>query len=228
MTVQRQSDAPAAPPLGSSWEDGGAENEEPARETAELLVVLSGPSGVGKDTLIRTVKASGFDIHYVVTATTRPPRRGEVTGRDYYFVGDAEFDGMIARNELLEYADVHGRRYGTPVSEVRNAFARGEDALLKIDVQGGLQVRRRIPQAVFVFLAPPSLEDLLLRLNRRHTESVEELEHRTRDAHFEMAQRDAYDYVIVNHEDHVDQAAEQLKCIITAEKLRIHRQPIEL
>ena len=193
-----------------------------------LLVVLSGPSGVGKDTVIREIKESGFDIHHVVTATTRAPRLREIDGTDYYFVGQDEFSRMIDENALLEYAEVHGNRYGTPLQEVRNAFARGEDALLKIDVQGGLQVKRRIPQAVFVFLAPPSLEELLARLQGRHTESSEELEQRTRDAHFEMAQRDAYDYVIVNQEYCVGAAADQLKCIVTAEKLRIHRQPIDL
>ncbi len=205
-----------------------SEGPQRVQRDAPLLVVLSGPSGVGKDTLIRTIKSSGFGIHYVVTATTRAPREGEMSGRDYYFVDNDEFDGMIERNELLEYADVHGRRYGTPAAEVRGAFSRGSDALLKIDVQGGLQIKRKIPQAVFVFLAPPSLDDLLHRLTRRHTESKDELDQRTRDAHFEMAQRDAYEYVIVNQEDNVDLAADQLKCIITAEKLRIHRQPIEL
>lgn len=197
-------------------------------ERAPLLVVFSGPSGVGKDTVIRAVKGSGFDIHHVVTCTTRPPRVGEVNGRDYYFVTKDEFARMIACHELLEYADVHGWRYGTPMAEVKNAFGRGQDALLKIDVQGGLQVKRRIPQAVFVFLSPPTVEGLLGRLRSRQTESLQELEQRTRDAHFELAQRNAYDYVIVNQEDDVDTAADQLKCIITAEKLRIHRQPIEL
>lgn len=195
---------------------------------APLLVVLSGPSGVGKDTVIETVKASGFPIYHVVTATTRAPRKCEVHGRDYFFVSDSEFDALIAHNELLEYADVHGRRYGTPASEVRKAFRRGEDALLKIDVQGALQIKRRIPQAVFVFLAPPSMEELIRRLDVRNTEKPEELARRIKDAYFEMAQEPSYDYVIVNHEDHADQAADHLKCIVTAEKLRIHRQPIDL
>jgi guanylate kinase len=193
-----------------------------------LLVVFSGPSGVGKDTVIRAVKSSGFDIHYVVTCTTRAPRPGEVDGVDYHFVDKGEFTRMIADNELLEYANVHGHRYGTPIREVRDAFRRGQDALLKIDVQGGLQVKRRLPQAVFVFLAPPTPEELLCRLNRRHTESAGELKRRTRDAHFELSQRSSYDYVIVNQPDDVETAADQLKCIITAEKLRMHRQPIEL
>jgi guanylate kinase len=193
-----------------------------------LLVVLSGPSGVGKDTVIQEIKQSGFGIHHVVTATTRGPRPAEVHGEDYYFLSQDEFSRMIDENAFLEYAEVHGNRYGTPLQEVRDAFARGEDALLKIDVQGGLQVKRRLPQAVFVFLAPPSLDELLGRLKGRHTESADELARRTRDAYFEMAQRDAYDYVIVNQDYCVGRAAEQLKCIVTAEKIRIHRQPIDL
>jgi guanylate kinase len=204
----------------------GEAHAGPAR--SPLLVVFSGPSGVGKDTVIRAVKASGFDIHHVVTCTTRAPRPGEQDGVDYHFAHKDEFARMIAANELLEYADVHGNRYGTPIREVRDAFGRGRDALLKIDVQGGLQVKRRLPQAVFVFLAPPSAEELLCRLNRRHTESADELDRRTRDAHFELAQRNSYDYVVVNQPDDVQTAADQLKCIITAEKLRMHRQRIEL
>ena len=193
-----------------------------------LLVVFSGPSGVGKDTVIKAIKVSGFDIHHVVTCTTRAPRAGEVNGKDYYFVSGDDFARMVSGNELLEHADVHGHQYGTPISEVRSAFQRGQDALLKIDVQGGSQVKRRLPQAVFVFLAPPDPGELLTRLNRRQTESTQDLERRTRDAHFELDSRSAYDYVIVNHAGGVEAAANQLKSIITAEKLRIHRQRIEL
>jgi guanylate kinase len=193
-----------------------------------LLIVFSGPSGVGKDTVIEAVRASGFDIHHVVTCTTRPPRPTETNGLDYYFVSVERFAELIADNELLEYADVHGYRYGTPIKEVREAFARGEDALLKIDVQGGLQVKRRLPQAVFVFLVPPSPEVLLAQLRNRQTESAEELERRTSDAEFELNQRNSYDYVIVNQPGNVKEAARELKSIIVAEKLRIHRQPIDL
>lgn len=197
-------------------------------QRAPILVVFSGPSGVGKDTVIEAVKASGFNIHHVVTCTTRAPREGEVNGHDYHFVSQQEFASMIDHKELLEHADVHGNRYGTPVREVREAFARGQDALLKIDVQGGLQIKRRLPQAVFVFLAPPSEGELLARLKLRKTESDTDLERRTHDAHFELTQRNSYEYVIVNQENGVKTAADQLKCIITAEKLRTHWQPISL
>jgi len=202
--------------------------EDGEKERIPLLVVFSGPSGVGKDTVIQAVKASGFDIHHVVTATTRPPRATETHGIDYYFVSPERFAEMIAGNQLLEHAEVHGYRYGTPVEEVRSAFDRGQDALLKIDVQGGLQVKRRLPQAVFVFLAPPSREDLLARLQSRKTESPEELERRTSDAQFELSQRNSYDYEIVNQPGNVEEAARQLKAIIVAEKLKIYRQPIDL
>jgi guanylate kinase len=191
-------------------------------------VVLSGPSAVGKDTVIQTVKSSGFQIHHVVTCTTRLPRAGEKDGGDYFFVSNEEFDRMLAANELLEHANVHGRRYGTPVHELRTAFAAGEDALLKIDVKGAQQVRRKLPQAVFVFLEPPSLDELLARLVARGTESPEELQRRTDDAHFEMSERDSYDYIICNDSHGVDRAAEALKCIITAERHRTRRQPIDV
>ena len=202
--------------------------DSPDASRSPLLVVFSGPSGVGKDTVIQAVKASGFNIYHVVTCTTRPPRPTERDGVDYFFVSPERFAAMIADNELLEYADVHGCRYGTPLQEVRLAFERGDDALLKIDVQGGLQVKRRLPQAVFVFLAPPSADHLLSRLRQRGTESVDELARRTSDAQFELNQRNSYDYVIVNQPGNVEGAASQLKCIIVAEKLRIHRQPIDL
>ena len=152
-------------------------------QRAPVLVVFSGPSGVGKDTVIRAVKDSGFDIHHVVTATTRVAREGEVNGRDYHFVSPAEFGHLLGNHELLGDAHVHGNRYGTPIDEVSRAFAVEQDALLKIDVQGGLQVKRRIPQAVFV-LAWPSPQDLVERLRARQTESEEELARRTADAHF--------------------------------------------
>lgn len=197
-------------------------------QDSPLLVVLSGPSGVGKDTVIQAVKSSGFRIHHVVTATTRAPRVGERHGFDYYFVTIQAFDRMIADNELIEHAEVHGHRYGTPTAELRRAFNHGRDALLKIDVQGALQLKRRIPQAVFVFLAPPSTDDLFHRLLHRDTETPGERQRRIDDAHFELAQKCSYDYVIVNHAGSVMAAAGQLESIITAEKLRIHRQPIEL
>jgi guanylate kinase len=193
-----------------------------------LLVVLSGPSGVGKDTVLRALKGRLPDIHYAVTATTRPPRPGETEGKSYFFLNQDTYDGMLDRGELLAPAEVHGHWYGAPLPPIRRAFAAGSDLLLKIDVQGALQVRRRFPGAVFIFLAPPSLECLLDRLAIRHTESPEELERRVRDAHFEMGQLPQYDYLVVNNDSSLDSTVGQVECIVTAERLRLHRQSIRL
>ena len=134
---------------------------------------------------------------------------------------------MLDRSELLAPAEVHGNRYGAPLDPIRKAFGEGHDVLLKIDVQGAIQVRRRLPQAVFIFLAPPSIEDLIARLRQRHTESPEELTRRIEDARFEMAQMPQYDYMVVNYDHDLHGAVGEVSCIITAEKLRIQRQPIE-
>jgi guanylate kinase len=135
---------------------------------------------------------------------------------------------MLDRDELLAPAQVHGNWYGAPLGELRRAFAAGRDVLLKIDVQGAIQVRRRLPQAVFIFLAPPSMDDLIARLTARHTESEEELRRRVADATFEMAQMPHYDYLVVNKEQGLGDAIHAVGCIMSAERLRIHRQPIRL
>jgi guanylate kinase len=193
-----------------------------------LLIVLSGPSGAGKDAVIRRLHDVCTDVAYAVTATTRAPRPGEVDGRSYYFVSRTRYDELLDRGELLAPADVHGNRYGAPVEPIRQALAEGRDVLLKIDVQGAIQVRRRLPQAVFIFLAPPSLEDLTRRLRARHTESPEELDRRFSDARFEMRQMLQYDYLVVNREDNLEEAVANVACIISAERLRIQRPRIEL
>jgi guanylate kinase len=193
-----------------------------------LLVVLSGPSGVGKDTVMDRLHDVLPDLHYAVTATTRPPRPGETHGKSYYFLTRDEYDAMLDRGELLAPAKVHGNWYGAPLQPIREAFAQGKDVLLKIDVQGAIAVRRRIPQAVFLFLAPPSPEHLVERLGSRHTESKQELARRVRDASYELAQMPHYDYCVVNHEDDLEQAVANVACVISAERLRINRQPIDL
>lgn len=190
--------------------------------------MLSGPSGAGKDSVIQRLRSEVTDIHYAVTATTRDPRPGEVPGKSYHFLSVSQYEAMLDRGELLAPANVHGNWYGVPIDEVRDAFATGQDVFLKIDVQGALHLRRRIPQAVFIFLAPPSIDDLVTRLRARHTESPEDLARRIRDAQFEMAQLGSYDYEVVNHEGCVNEAAQSVACIISAERLRTHPQPIDL
>jgi guanylate kinase len=193
-----------------------------------LLVVLSGPSGVGKDTVMERLHGTLPDLHYAVTATTRPPRPGEVDGRSYYFLTREEYDSMLDRGELLAPAQVHGNWYGAPLEPLRAAFALGKDVLLKIDVQGAIAVRRRLPQAVFLFLAPPTPQHLVERLGSRHTESPDQLARRLRDASYELAQMPHYDYCVVNHDDDLDGTVADVACVISAERLRINRQPIDL
>jgi guanylate kinase len=160
--------------------------------------------------------------------TTREPRPGEVLGKNYYFVSKEEYEERLGRGDLLAPAQVHGHWYGAPIESVREALQWGQDVLLKIDVQGAIQIRRRVPQAVFIFIAPPSVADLVQRLSSRHTESAAELERRIRDAEFEMAQLPSYDYLVVNREGGLAEAAQRVACIISAERMRIHRQPIDL
>ncbi len=193
-----------------------------------LLVVLSGPSGVGKDTVMDRLHGTLPDLHYAVTATTRPSRPGETEGRSYFFLTKHEYDAMLDRGELLAPAQVHGNWYGAPLRPLRAAFDEGKDVLLKIDVQGAIAVRRRIPQAVFLFLAPPSPEHLVDRLDSRRTESKQELARRARDASYEMAQMPHYDYCVVNHDHDLEGTVANVASVISAERLRINRQPIDL
>ena len=193
-----------------------------------LLFVLSGPSGVGKDSVMEGLHHVLPDLHFAVTATTRLPRSGEIDGVAYFFVSQETYDTMLDRGELLAPANVHGNWYGAPLGPLRQAFAVGKDILLKIDVQGAIAVRRRFPQAVFLFLAPPSPEHLISRLGLRQTESSEELARRGQDAAYELAQMPHYDYCVVNHDSDLTEAVSDVACIISAERLRINRLPVDL
>jgi len=183
------------------------------------LIVLSGPSGVGKDTLLRRLVAVCPGIERCVTFTTRDPRPGEVAGVDYNFVSEQEFRRMIEADDFLEHAQVHLDLYGSPKSACDAIRERGSDALLKIDVQGGLQVKRKAPDAIMIFVVPPSFEELERRLRARYTDSEQAIRKRLQDARNEIAQIPRYDYLVVN--DEVDPAAERLRCIVLAERARI-------
>ncbi|MGW6422040.1 guanylate kinase [Nocardia sp. NPDC055053] len=174
------------------------------------LVVLVGPSAVGKSTVVRCVRERLPELVFSVSATTRAPRPGEVDGRDYRFVSRAEFDAMIEADELLEWADIHGglQRSGTPAAPVREALAAGHHVLLEVDLEGARSVRRAMPEALLVFLAPPSWEELVSRLRSRGTETPEVIERRLETARVELAACDEFDTVIVNAE--VTTACEQL------------------
>ncbi len=186
------------------------------------LVIISGPSGVGKDTIIDALQARRRDpgYHYVVTCTTRPPRPGEVPGVSYQFLTVREFQALRDAGELLEYAEVHGNWYGTPRHEVADALAEGRDVILKIDVQGASAVKQRAPAALLVFLVPPSMEELFQRLRSRATETADELELRQRNAAIELARQGDYDRVVVNETDQQARTAAEIEAIIEQEKRR--------
>jgi guanylate kinase len=187
-----------------------------------LVFVLSGPSGVGKSTLVERLKSEGFPISPCVTATTRPRRVGEVHGTHYYFVTDAEYDAMLARDEFLEHAVVHNLyRYGMPLWSIRDGLRRGHDVILPPDVQGASTVRWKLPNAISVFLRPASLDELVPRLAARGTESPEEREIRLQTAEREMQRMSEFDYVIVNHAERLEQAVRDLKAIIMVERMRV-------
>jgi guanylate kinase len=178
------------------------------------LVVLAGPTAVGKGTVAADIRERHPEVWISVSATTRPPRPGEVDGVHYWFVSDAEFDRMVASGELLEWAVVHrGARYGTPRRAVATMLAEGRPALLEIDLQGARQVRETMPEALFVFLKPPSWEELVRRLTGRGTETAEEQARRLETALEELAAEEEFDVTIVNHEVHA--AAEELVTLMT-------------
>jgi guanylate kinase len=193
-----------------------------------LLIVLSGPSGVGKDAVLNGIKRRGYPLHYAVTATTRPRRERETEGVDYHFVSRAEFEKMIEKGELLEWAEVYGNLYGVPKSELQQAVDEERDMIVKVDIQGAATIKKTIPQAVFIFLVPPSLEDLEKRLKQRKTESSVDLEVRIKAAEKEMNSISMFDYVVVNHRDGIKQAISQIESIITAEKCRVKPRAIEI
>ena len=197
-------------------------------EQMPLLIVLSGPSGAGKDTVLNRMKELDFPCHYVVTLTTRPRRPGESNGVDYHFTSEAEFQEMIQQGELLEWAKVYGHWYGVPKQQVKQALERGEDVVIKVDVQGAATIKNLFPGAVLIFLTPPSTEEQARRLQQRKSESTAELELRMEIIQEEMNQLPLFDYVVVNRQDEIDSAISQIKAIITAEKQRVNPRVIEL
>jgi guanylate kinase len=189
------------------------------------LIVIAGPSGVGKGSLVKSLLARDPDgLSVSVSVTTRTPRPSEVDGRDYVFVTNDEFDTMISGDELLEWAEVFGNRYGTPREAVERRLAEGRDVILEIDVQGAMQVRERLPGALLVFLEPPSMSELEARLRGRQTETEERLAVRLATATQEMEQRGGFDEVVVN--DDLERASSQVAAII--ETARASRDPSEV
>lgn len=199
-----------------------------ARPRYPLLIVLSGPSGVGKDSVIREMKSRSLPLHFVVTATTRPPREKEVEGRDYLFLSKERFAEMIDRGELLEYAVVYGDYKGIPKSQVREALASGHDVIMRVDVQGAATVRRLCPQALLIFLTTRNEEELERRLKARCTESPEELKLRIATARQEMQRLGEFDYVVVNRDNHLSDAVANILAILEAEHSRVDQRQVSL
>ncbi len=193
-----------------------------------ILVVISGPSGVGKDMTITRLKELGYPFHFVVTATTRPQRPNEVNGVDYLFISTSEFAEMIEQGELLEYAVVYGDYKGIPKAQVREALASGKDVIMRIDVQGAATIRRLVPEAVLIYLSAESEEALVRRLQERKTEPEDQLKMRIAMARQELKRLDLFDYVVINAEDQLDQTCEKIAAIITAEKCRVEQREINL
>ena len=202
--------------------------QEPERETTPLLIVLSGPSGVGKDAVLSRMRELDRPYHFTVTATTRPQRQGERDGVDYIFVSESRFRQMIRDGQLLEWAEVYGNLYGVPKAQVTDALGKGRDAIIKPDVQGAATIRKQAPEALLIFLAPPNEAELKRRLGARMTESPEALALRLETAKEEMQRASSFDYVVVNHEGRLDDAVREIDDIVVAEKVRTRARRVTL
>ena len=190
-----------------------------------LLLIISGPSGAGKGTIVKELRRALPNLYISISATTRLPRGSEVDGIDYYFLERAVFDKMIKEGQLLEWAEVYGNFYGTPCNSVQEALERGNDVILEIDIQGALQVKKKLPEAVLIFIAPPSKTELKQRLIGRKSDSLGEIEKRLKCMTGEMKLAAGYDYFIIN--DSINRAIDNIQAIISAEKCRTCRlQPI--
>ena len=194
----------------------------------QLLIVLSGPSGVGKDALLKRMEEQKYPFHCVVTVTNRPRRERERDGVDYHFISQQEFQQMIDDGELLEWANVYGNYYGVPRREISQALSKGKDVIVKVDVQGAKTIKQILPQAVFIFLRPPSMEELERRLRQRRSESDRDLALRLRKAEEEMKSLPLFDHVLTSHQGKLDEVISQIQAIVTAEKSRVKPRAVEL
>jgi guanylate kinase len=205
-----------------------SETEFNVHSPLPLLIVISGPSGVGKDSVVQGMKDRGMPVHFVVTATTRPRRDNEIHGKDYYFVSKEEFAHMIEAQELIEFAFVYNDYKGIPKKEVRDALTSGQDVVMRLDVQGAATVRRLAPEAVLIFLTTRNEDELVNRLKGRKTENPEELSLRIATARQELKRVAEFDYVIVNSDGCLDNTIETVRAIILAEHQRVIPRKVNL
>lgn len=192
----------------------------PQLHSEPLLIVISGPSGAGKDSVINSMKERNLPFHFVITATTRPQRKDEVHGEDYYFISVEKFTQMIEHDELLEYAIVYDDFKGIPKEQVRQALASGKDVVMRIDVQGAATIREISPEAILIFLTAQNEEEMIGRLKQRKTETMGGLNKRIETAREELKQIDEFDYVVINRDCHLDEAVDTILAIIRAEHHR--------
>ena len=193
-----------------------------------LLVVISGPAGVGKDSLIQRMMERGYPVHFVITATDRVPRPGEVHGVDYFFLTTEEFLRMEREGELLEHAIVYGQHKGVPKQQIREALASGQDVIMRVDVQGAATIRRVVPEATMIFLAASSEEEQEKRLRERGGDSSEQLQQRLAIAREEMKRLPEFDYVVVNRNGELEQAVDDVAAIIQAEHCCVKPRVVKL
>jgi guanylate kinase len=198
------------------------------KQKQPLLIVLSGPSGVGKDTVLQRMKELQLPFHFVVTATSRPKRKGEIEGVDYFFVSADEFIAMIERDELLEHALVYDEHKGIPRQQVRDAFASGQDVIMRIDVQGAETIRQLYPGALLIFLSTQNEGELIARLKARRTESEEKLQLRIETAREELHKVELFDYYVVNADDQLDATVDAIQTIIASEHRRTNPRQVRL
>ena len=215
-------------PTYRKWEQPVEERNPYHFEHHPLLIVISGPSGVGKDSLIQRMKERGYPVHFVVTATNRPPRPGEVHGVDYLFLTTEECLRMEREGELLEHAIVYGQHKGVPKRQVREALVSGKDVIMRVDVQGAATIRRVVPEAVLIFLTASSEEELEQRLCVRGGDPPEQLQKRIATAREEMKRLPEFDYVVVNRDRELDRAVDDVVAIIQAEHCRTKPRVVEL
>lgn len=193
-----------------------------------LLIVISGPSGVGKDSVIQRMKERRMPFHFVVTATTRAARPGEVHSQDYFFISNDEFAEMIEKNELLEYAIVYNDYKGIPKQQVRDALASGHDVIMRLDVQGAAQIRDLIDNAVLIFITTTSEDELVARLRERKTETPEGMNLRIATARRELRRRVEFDYCVINRDMALEDTVDTIIAIIQAEHSRVQQRKISL
>jgi guanylate kinase len=205
-----------------------SEKRKANRNSDSLLIVISGPSGVGKDATLSMMRRAGLPYHYVLTATTRPKRPTEQDGVDYWFMTEDKFQQMLRKNQLLEWAKVYGNYYGVPRKQITEAFKQGKDVIVKVDVQGAETIKRIVPDAVLIFLMPPSFDELANRLRQRYRTSSSELDIRLSEAREEMERVPIFDYVIASYTDNLDRTIQEINAAVAAEKKRAKPRVLDI